>query len=181
MKTLIFPNPQLKEPSEEVVDFNDELKNFAKELLSFCKENNGLGMAAPQVGKQIRLVVINVDLLPEQTIWHGEKKIIYPSVLINPQITNEDGKSKYKEGCLSVPGVHAWVKRCNSFTVTYQTLDDKTKTFHVKDVSNNLFGTILLHEVDHLNGIEFIDKLEPFEKNKVIKAINKLRKKYKPK
>lgn len=179
MKTLIFPNPQLREKSEEVIDFNDDLKQFANELLKHCRANNGLGMAAPQVGKQIRLVVIDIDKLPQQTVYSTDKKIIYPSVLVNPIIKNECGESKYKEGCLSVPGVHAWVKRCNSFCVNYKTLEGIEKVLQVNDVSNNLFGTVLLHEVDHLNGIEFIDKLEPFELDKAIKAINKLRKKYK--
>lgn len=168
MQTLIFPDKRLKQKSEEITNYDSSLRKIATELLTYCKLQNGLGMAAPQTGNAIRLVVINksIDSLP----W-------YPEILINPIIKNGEGTSKFKEGCLSVPGIFAWVTRFNSFDLSYFTLDGQEQFLHIKDVKNNRFGTIIQHEVDHLDGIEFIDRLTSFEYDKIVNKLNKLRKK----
>lgn len=169
METLVFPNPKLKRISTPITVFDSQLSLFAHDLLLHCFKSEGLGMAAPQVGEAIRLVVVNID--------HPSIKKEYPSFLVNPQILNPEGVSFYKEGCLSLPGIHARVKRYNSFTLTYQTLEGVEKTLQIEDVSNNLFGTVVQHEVDHLNGLEFIDRLDVFELSKISNKINKRRKK----
>lgn len=169
MQLLFYPNKQLTKTSEEVKEFNQALTNFAVELLTICQQYNGLGMAAPQVGNLIRLVVVNTEL----------EKIggDYPSILVNPRLENVSGKSRFKEGCLSVPGIYAWVNRYNTFDVVYQSIDGEEKTFHVKNTQEELFGTVIQHEIDHLNGVEFVDRLNQFEKDKITKKLNKMRKK----
>lgn len=171
METLIYPDSRLGRICTPVENFDDELKCFAKELLSYCFKRFGLGMAAPQVGKSIRLVVINTTL--EQI---NNK---YPSFLVNPILRNLEGLSRFKEGCLSVPNVYAWVERANTFDVDYQDLDGEQKTLRIENTSEDVFGTVIQHEVDHLDGVEFIDRLEPFEKNKIMGRLAKLRRKKK--
>lgn len=171
METLLYPDKRLTQVSETVEFFTDELEEFATALLDHCKANNGLGMAAPQVGRFIRLIVID-----------NESERIskpFPQFLVNPVIHNPDGESRYKEGCLSVPGIYAWVKRPACFGLTYQTLLGEKKTIELVDANKHLFGTVIQHEIDHLNGIEFIDRLNSFEKNKIIGQLNKRRKRRK--
>lgn len=169
MQILLYPNKQLSEESKPIEEFDQALTNFAVELLTLCQANRGLGIAAPQVGRAICLVVVNTEF---EKI--GEK---YPSILINPRIENASGTSRFKEGCLSVPGIFAWVTRPNQFDIVYQSIDGKEKTFHVENTQEELFGTVIQHEIDHLNGIEFLDRLNQFEKDKITRKLNKLRKK----
>jgi len=125
-------------------------------------------MAAPQVGELKRIVVIRSGF--------DNIKNYYPKYLVNPIISEEYGKSRYKEGCLSVPGVYAYVNRCNQFLLDYQDLDGTIHHIEITNVQKDFFGTVVMHEIDHLNGIEFIDRLDPIEKNKISKKLNKLRK-----
>lgn len=171
MKTLIYPNKRLKLKSAEITEFDFQVREFAHQLFDHCVENNGLGMAAPQVDKQIRLVVIRNDL--------DKIDNKYPRFLLNPKISNPQGKVRHKEGCLSVPKVFAWVERYYSFDLTYHTLEGFGQKIKIENARDDLFGIVIQHEIDHLDGIEFIDKLDRFEKDKVIKALNKLRKKSK--
>ena len=171
MEILTYPNKLLRRISEEVTIFDEKLNNLAQELSTCCKKRLGLGMAAPQIGEAIRLVVVNTTL--------DKINNKYPQYLVNPKITNCKGQSKFKEGCLSVPKVFAWVDRANSFELSYQDLDGESHTLRVEDTSNDLFGTVIQHEVDHLDGIEFVDKLSIFEKNKILPALAKLRRKAK--
>lgn len=168
MKTLLFPDSRLKKISTSITKFDAQLKTFSQELLEHCFKSNGLGMAAPQVGEPIRLVIINTE--------HPSIKKEYPNFLVNPRILNPEGSSSYKEGCLSLPGIYAKVKRHNSFTVIYQTLEGMEQTLRIENTTNDLFGTVVQHEIDHLDGIEFVDRLDIFEFDKISKALNKRRK-----
>lgn len=168
MQTLIYPDKRLTKVSTEVTTFDEELETFANQLTTHCLKSFGLGMAAPQVGKHIRLIVVcKNDKIADDC----------PTILVNPKIENATGLSRYKEGCLSVPGIFAWVERPATFTVTYQDLQGGSHEYHVKNANDELFGTVVQHEVDHLNGIEFVDLLTDYEYNKIVTKLNKLRKK----
>ncbi len=180
MYIRVYPDPILRVKSELVTDFSEEnLKVFCRHLALFCKGNKALGLSAPQVGVSRRIFVINQDI---------QAKILYenpltkhltarPLLFINPVIKNAVDESTYKEGCMSFPGIYGNVKRFNTFDLEYQDVDGNTQIEHVYDASNDLFGTIVQHEIDHLDGVLFIDKLSSYDKDKVIKKINKLRKK----
>lgn len=175
-----YPDHILREKSELVTDFTEEnLKIFCRHLALFCKGNRALGLSAPQVGVSRRIFVINIDI---------QSKILYenpltkqltsrPLLFINPVIKNGVNESIYKEGCMSFPDIYGNVKRFNAFDLEYQDIEGNNQIAHVYDTSNDLFGTIVQHEVDHLDGILFIDKLSSYDKDKVIKKINKMRKK----
>jgi peptide deformylase len=96
--------------------------------------------------------------------------------LINPIISNVGTKEfKYKEGCLSLPKILAWVSRPSSFDVTFQSIDGKTYIEHITDTSKDIYGIIVQHEVDHLQGKLMIDKMSEFDAIKLSSKINKLR------
>lgn len=175
MKTLLYPNKLLREICKDVPVFNEAFKTFARHLMIHCRRSKGMGMAAPQVGFLYRIVVVDVDLLD----GHFKKdydKNGYPDTLFNPVITNGTGKVRYKEGCLSLPGIYAWVDRYESFDLSYQDEEGNKKELKVTCGQDSPYGIVLQHEVDHLDGIEFIDKLNFFEKDKIASKLNKFRK-----
>jgi peptide deformylase len=181
MYIRVYPDPILRLKSDLVTDFSEEnLKVFCRHLALFCKGNRALGLSAPQVGVSRRIFVINQDIQAKILYDDPANKkyvITRPLLFINPVIKNAVDESTYKEGCMSFPGIYGNVKRFNSFDLEYQDIGGITHIEHVYDTSNDLFGTIVQHEIDHLDGILFIDKLSSYDKDKVIKKINKLRKK----
>lgn len=137
-------NKILRKKSEEIVNFNDQnLKKFItemKEILS--KTSNGIGLAAPQVGKNLRIFIISPELKA-------------PLVFINPEITKKSSKEiELEEGCLSLPGIFGIIKR--SKWVKISAYDESGKKFKMK--AENLLAQLFQHEVDHLNGRLYADK-----------------------
>jgi peptide deformylase len=176
MKTIYHPNKLLRSKCEAVDKFEDVLKTFARQLLIHCRRQGGLGMAAPQVGLLYRIIVVDTELM-DHAYKTNYFKYEYPQILFNPVITNREGKIRYKEGCLSCPGAFAWTERSKSFTLTYQTDCGEQKKLDVTCDIGNPFGVVVQHEVDHLDGIQFIDNLNFIEKDKVTKQMNKYREK----
>ena len=119
---------------------------------------NGVGLAAPQVGVNIRLTV--VDVSPDRN---------QPQVFINPEILDTEGKEKFKEGCLSVPGALEIVERAK--TITVKALDQHGQAFEV--TCDGLLAECLQHEIDHLNGKLFIDLLSPIKRERARKDLEK--------
>ena len=127
----------------EVVD--EKIKELAQDLLDTMYKYNGVGLAAPQVGLLKRIVVIDIE------DGHG------PYVLINPEIIKEKGEQEVDEGCLSFPNKFAKVIRPAELTVKFTNLDGKTEQLKAKD----FLAQAISHEVDHLEGILFVDKMIP--------------------
>jgi len=141
---LTKPSPILRQKSKEIK--KDELKNkefqiFCDDMIKTMKEKDGIGLASPQVGKSIRLIVVN------------EKD--GPICMINPRVIKKSLLKEWdEEGCLSVPGVYGEVKRCKKIICEYTDRSgDKTKIN-----AEGLLARVILHEIDHLDGILFIDK-----------------------
>ena len=166
MNTLLYPNPELKKVCEPITKIDDIITKFCKDLLLYCRRQNAAGYSAIQVGFNKQIVVVNDTLrdLKDQ-----------PKILINPVITNGSGKSRYKEGCFSLPGIYAFVNRFNTFDLSYMDLNGESKTIHIEDTSNNFYGTVVQHEIDHNNGFLFIDRLNNIEMDKISGKINKMR------
>lgn len=171
MELLTYPNKKLKQICEplDYKDFNE--LNFHNNLSYMSKmvvECNGYALAAPQVGIMKRFFVLSAvgDFKDEEL---ADK----PKYICNPRIVNPTGTRKFKEGCLSFPGIFAWVERHDKFTLIYQDQFGDEKECNAE----GLFATICQHEIDHLNGELFIDKMSSWEKDKIMKKVNKLRKK----
>lgn len=152
LKILHYPEPLLKEKSLAVTEFNDELRQLAENMAEAMYDAPGVGLAAPQVGVLKRLIVLDCS---------GSEE---PSDLIfavNPEIIASEGESLEEEGCLSVPGFWANVKRFSKVTMRYQ---DVTGKIHER-TSDGLLGVCFQHEIDHLEGVLFVDRLSPLKRS----------------
>ena len=150
LKLFTYPDPWLKEISKEVTDFSKELKSLTDDMFKTMYENSGIGLAAPQVGILKRIVVIDLQ--------EDDKKV--PLIFINPQIIEACGSTTFEEGCLSVPGYHEVVKRKKDITVKFQDLEGKEQVIN----ATGLLAICLQHEIDHLNGILFVDQISQLKK-----------------
>lgn len=173
-----YPAPVLKKVAVPVTEFNDELRVLIKNMLFTMYHAPGIGLAAPQVGESIRLFVLDIWFDREEvTLANGEVEYrlseFQPMVFINPIFKDKQGQVIHEEGCLSVPGVYEDVKRAETVTVDYQ---DMFGNHHSVD-ADELFSICLQHENDHLDGIVFIERLNPLKKQLVEKKFLKNQKK----
>lgn len=151
-KILHYPEPLLKEKSVTVAEFNDELRQLAADMAETMYDAPGVGLAAPQVGELKRLIVIDCSANEEPN------DLI---IAVNPEIIATEGDSIEEEGCLSVPGFWASVKRAETVTMRYQ---DVEGNIHER-TADGLLGICMQHELDHLEGILFVDRLSPLKRS----------------
>ncbi len=137
-------DPILRKKSREVGKFDDRLKQLADDMLETMYDADGIGLAAPQIGILKRLIVI--DLYDDNG----------PGVYVNPQIVEQSGEQNEIEGCLSVVGMRGRVVRPTHVKVNYQDINGENKTIEADD----LLARAFCHEIDHLEGVLFIDKAE---------------------
>ena len=158
---IILPDPVLRQLSEPVETVNAELRRLADDMLETMYDAPGIGLAAIQIGIPRRLLVIDVSK-------EGEDK--QPQVFINPQIlTSSDERSVYEEGCLSIPDYYAEVERPAAIKVDYVDLDGRQQIVE----ADGLLATCLQHEIDHLNGLLFIDYISKLKREMVIRKFTK--------
>ena len=173
---LTYPNPLLREVSEKVVKFGSTIKKLADDMLETMYDANGIGLAAIQVGQAHRMLVIDTRPRdPEKSRYENddmaelEAKIKQPLVLINPEIINGTGKTTFDEGCLSVPSFFETVERFE--TVEVKAFDVNGKEFRFK--TDGLLAICIQHEMDHLEGMLFIDHISFTKSNKIKNTIKK--------
>ncbi len=159
---LTFPNPILYKRSREIKEVNGKLVKLVDDMLETMYKAPGIGLAAPQIGENIRLIVF--DLSPRES---KEKR---PQYLINPVITASEGIVVEEEGCLSVPNVREKVKRYAHVEVKGLDLDGKEKIWEAQ----GLLAVVFQHEIDHLNGVLFIDRLGPVKRRRIKKKLLRL-------
>ncbi len=151
---LKFPDPRLREVSEPIDEITDKIRDLAQEMLQIMYDEPGIGLAAPQINERIRLVVVDTE-------WSDEGVERNPTVMINPEIIQRDGKITWTEGCLSVPDFQAEVKRSAKVTVRFLDLEGKEQTHEAEE----LRAVCYQHEIDHLDGILFIDHISRLKRN----------------
>lgn len=176
MKILTFPDPKLREVSQPVKTFGPEIKKLAEDMIETMYDANGIGLAAPQVGELVRMVVI--DTRPkndkgrrykDKDMSELEKAVPQPLILINPEIIKGEGKTTFDEGCLSIPGYYETVGRFDY--IEMKAFDVNGKEFVVK--TDGLLAICMQHEVDHLEGTLFLDHLSFVKGNKIKNQIKK--------
>lgn len=143
-------DPVLRKRSKEVKEVNDRIRILADDMIDTMYESYGVGLAAPQVGILKRVIVVDVNTEESD-----------PHIFINPVIIKEEGEQRGPEGCLSVPGVRGEVTR--PFKITVEALDVNGEKFVTE--AEDFFARAICHEIDHLNGILFIDKEDYEEMN----------------
>ena len=164
LELVVIPDSILRTTSEKVTRFDAGLKTFATDMLETMYAAPGIGLAAIQVAEPIRMLVIDLAKKDEPRV---------PLIIINPEIVAIGGASSvYEEGCLSVPDYYADVERPDTVTVRYQ---DETGAAH-ELAADGLLATCLQHEIDHLNGILFLDHISRLKREMVIRKFKKLAK-----
>ncbi|TPW28661.1 peptide deformylase [Pararhizobium mangrovi] len=161
---ILLPDPVLRQKSEPVERVDGELDRFVSDLFETMYDAPGIGLAGIQVGVARRVLVLDVSKDEE------EKN---PLVFINPQIVSRsDERATYEEGCLSIPDYYAEVERPASVTVRHL---DRTGTERTTE-AEGLLATCLQHEIDHLDGVLFIDYLSKLKRDMVVKKFTKMAK-----
>ena len=161
LNILEFPDPRLKKVAKEVENFDTQLKKLVEDMIETMYFANGIGLAATQVNIHKRLLVLDISADQDQ-----------PRVYINPQILDQSGEQNCEEGCLSVPGVYASVKRAENITIRAQDSDGN----FFEEQLEGLHAVCVQHETDHLIGRLFVDYLSPLRRNMVRKKLEKQRK-----
>jgi peptide deformylase len=164
LPVLIFPDPRLRRPARPVRAFDAELRALADDMLETMYADGGMGLAAVQVGEAKRLVVVDLHAGDE------DEKTREPRAYVNPEILEREGEIVTEEGCLSVPDFTAEVKRAQRIRLRYRTLDGEEREETFEDIG----AVCLQHEIDHLDGKLFVDRLPAMKRQMVKKRLTKL-------
>jgi peptide deformylase len=158
-----YGDPVLEKPGAPIKKFDAELEQLAEDMFASMYAAQGVGLAAPQIGKSLRIAVVDVT---------GGKNPEAKIVLANPEIIHAEGEVREEEGCLSVPGFRGYVLRPQFVTVKAQ--NAKGESFEIR--GENLLARAFCHEIDHLNGILFLQHLSMLKRDLIKRKIKKLRK-----
>ncbi len=158
-----YGDPVLEKPASAIKKFDQELEELAEDMFATMYAAQGIGLAAPQIGKSLRLAVVDVT-----TGKNPEAKI----VMVNPEIIHAEGEAREEEGCLSIPGFRGYVIRPQFVTV--RALNTKGEPFEIR--GENLLARAFCHEIDHLNGVLFLQHLSMLKRDLIRRKIKKLRK-----
>ena len=166
MKLRFFPDPVLKQKTKRVTTFDSSVRKLAQDMLDTMYENDGVGLAAPQVGVSRKITVIDISGgVKDEGVPPSEK-----IVLINPKIIHKEGKQVGEEGCLSIPGFREQVKRAKKVTVRAQNLEGEW----FERTGEDLLARAIQHEIDHLNGVLFISHISPLKRDLIKRKIKKM-------
>ncbi len=163
LKMVKYGSDVLRKVAEPVEEITDEIRQLARDMLEIMYDSDGVGIAAPQIGVSKRIIIIDVDP------YDPSKD---PIALINPEIVDRQGQESAEEGCLSVPEVRGEVKRAEKVTVVGLDLDGKK----VRIEATELLARALQHEIDHLNGVLFIDHLSRLRHRLIKKQLQDIEK-----
>ncbi|WP_294962847.1 peptide deformylase [Sulfurimonas sp.] len=159
-----YPDRKLKEKSKKIDKFDKELHELLDAMYPIMMQTNGIGLAAIQVSHAKQVLILNI---PEED---GTQPIENLIEMINPIITSKEGEIIYQEGCLSVPSFYEDISRYENITVNFQDRNANTKTLD----ADGLLSVAIQHEIDHLNGILFIDKLAYSRRKKFEKEYKRM-------
>ncbi|PLA75223.1 peptide deformylase [Hydrogenovibrio sp. SC-1] len=155
---VLYPDSGLRETCQPIPEMTDALDKLIDDMFYTMYDAPGIGLAAPQVAVQQRLIVVDISESKDQ-----------PIALLNPEIVNSAGKITWEEGCLSIPGVYAKVNRPSEILVRGMDRDGKSIEFEASD----LLAVCIQHEIDHLNGKLFIDHLSGLKRTRAIQKFKK--------
>ncbi|MBO6730005.1 MAG: peptide deformylase [Maricaulis sp.] len=161
---LTVPNPVLKEISQPVEQVDDALRALMDDMLETMYEADGIGLAAIQVGVPKRVIVMDLS---------GPEEKAEPKFFVNPVLSDpSEDKRPYDEGCLSVPGYYETIERPEKIKLTYLDYDGN----EVEEIAEGMFATCIQHEMDHLEGVLFIDYLSRLKRQRAVQKVKKFEK-----
>ena len=164
---VIAPDERLNKASEPVAEVTDEVRNLAADMLETMYANNGIGLAAVQVGVHQRIIVVDVEWPSPRYEGdpEGGPEKGNPIVLINPEVVAEsEDLGTYNEGCLSFPDQYSEVERPAQVTIRYLDLDGKEQELK----AHSLLATCIQHEIDHINGVVFVDHISKLKREMIL-------------
>jgi peptide deformylase len=154
-------HPNLRKRAEEVDSMNKELSDLASDMIETMQVYNGIGLAGNQINVLKRIFVIDLSLIDET---------LEPQAYVNPKILESKGLDSVEEGCLSIPGINADVERADKLWVEYKTLEGEL----IQEELEGLHARVFQHELDHLNGVLFIDRIPPLQRKMLEPQLQKL-------
>lgn len=175
LEILTYPDTRLRKKGVEVKAVTPELQQLAKDMLETMYDSSGIGLAAPQVGQSVRLIVIDTRPRDEdgnietESLTELEQKIVQPLVIFNPKILKAEGRTTYEEGCLSVPTFFEDVDRYDYVEVEIMNENGEKTVLR----TDGLLAICIQHEMDHLDGRLFIDRLSTLKSSRIKKRIEK--------
>jgi len=158
---ITYGHPALSQRAGEITDLNDEIVQLASNMVETMHRAPGIGLAAPQVDQEKRLIVVDLS------VGENQDDLI---IMINPELKEIDGKAVLEEGCLSVPDIREKVVRPKNIVVKGYDLNGREIVME----ANDLLARVFCHEIDHLDGLLFIDRISPLKRKLAVKKLKKL-------
>lgn len=166
LKLLFVPHPKLSQVAEPVTEVNDAIRQQLDDLEETMYVEDGVGLAAVQVGIMKRMIIVD-------QLWFTDQEGRKPLHMVNPEIIEASSKMEtHAQGCVSVPGVQLDVARPSKITVKYLDYNGKEQTLKAE----GLYATCIHHEIDHLNGVTLLDYMSPLKKKMALKKVRKYEK-----
>ncbi|BBM85115.1 peptide deformylase [Candidatus Uabimicrobium amorphum] len=166
MDVVLYPDPILKKRTEPINEVTEDIVELSQEMIKTMHRANGVGLAGPQVGISKQIIIVN------PTAEEGNE-----TIYLNPKILKRKGKEIGEEGCLSFPGVYGNVQRSTWIQVKATLISGEEVTFEAEDFE----ARVLQHEIDHLLGVLFINKIQPVEQIAIKTQLKELEQKYESK
>jgi peptide deformylase len=163
LKIVVYPDPRLRKMSRPVAEFGPELAELAVKMLALMRTSQGVGLAAPQVGKNIRMFVMNATGKPEDD-----------RVIVNPVLSEADGEETGEEGCLSIPDIKAQILRGKTMKLNAVDVNGKA----IEELQSGYVARIWQHEIDHLNGTLILDRMGALAKMTHRKKLKEMEEEY---
>ncbi|MFH1277688.1 MAG: peptide deformylase [Candidatus Eisenbacteria bacterium] len=168
MPIRIYGDPLLREKAMPIEDIDDGIRKLAQDMIDTMRAGDGIGLAATQVGRLVRLVVIEGHAVDDDDPE--------PLAFVNPEIVElSRSRSTFEEGCLSVPDIRSDVERPDALTLRYRTLDGE----EITEEANGMYARVIQHEIDHLDGRLFVDHLGAARRNLLRKRLRELQRRSK--
>lgn len=161
LRVIKYGNPVLRMKAASITTIDDSIRQLADEMIKIMKEQEGIGLAAPQVAESRSLFVIDLSLIENEGV---------PMAVINPEIISATGKSVLEEGCLCVPDIREEITRAETIRVKYQDIHGNS---HEETIAG-LKARVFQHEIDHLNGILFVDRLGSMKRKLLQKKLKQI-------
>ena len=171
-----YGDPVLRKKCREIAEVNDEIRELAANMIETMVDAEGIGLAAPQIGLDLQIAVVDVSHDPESVGYlrvDGEEtplEDLMPLVFMNPSLKFGEEKEGFREGCLSIEGILAEVKRPSDVMATIELLDGRKVLLE----TNGILARVIQHEVDHLNGVLFTDRVSAASKLSVKRRLKRL-------
>ena len=172
---LLFGRDELRRKAVPVADIDDDLRILARDMLDTMYAQNGLGLAAEQVGRTEAMFVVDVPPRQDVDPETGERVnpgVVMPIVAVNPVLSDPEGKETREEGCLSFPEIYVPIERAAAVTLSFTDLDGREESVRAK----GLLARAIQHEMDHLDGVLLVDRMTPVQRVAVAGKLKRLRK-----